>query len=353
MKFNKISKKLAACSLAGVMMVSMLGMTAFAKTGEITTAVTFTKTLDMSEAVGASVPDVEFAYEITPGAHVEATETSPEILAGIPGAKIDNVAFSHDNAVDSNKEVVKPVTVDFSKVKWTAPGIYRYTITEQDSKNADVINDLAATRTLDVYVVNDDEGGYKIASQAMIKGTDAPTTEGAYNSESKSDGFTNSYKTYALSLKKVVDGTMGDKGRTYSFTIQFEGPANASFDMEGQSITLDGEGKGSANIALKNGNLETIKGIPSSVKYTVVENIDKKDGYAVSYTVNDTDKTSGTYATSNENTMGKMNNAVVCTNLKNAVTPTGIAMTVAPYILMVAVAGIFTILFLRRRHEEA
>ena len=48
-----------------------------------------------------------------------------------------------------------------------------------------------------------------------------------------------------------------------------------------------------------------------------------------------------------------MNNAVVCTNLKNAVTPTGIAMTVAPYILMVAVAGIFAILFLRRRHEEA
>ena len=34
MKFNKISKKLAACSLAGVMMVSMLGMTAFAKTGD-------------------------------------------------------------------------------------------------------------------------------------------------------------------------------------------------------------------------------------------------------------------------------------------------------------------------------
>ena len=51
MKFNKISKKLAACSLAGVMMVSMLGMTAFAKTGN-TEAVTFTKTLDMSAAVG-------------------------------------------------------------------------------------------------------------------------------------------------------------------------------------------------------------------------------------------------------------------------------------------------------------
>ena len=331
-------------------MVSMLGMTAFAKTGE-TTAVTFTKTLDMSEAVGASVPDVEFAYEITPGAHVEATETSPEILAGIGAPKIENVVFSHEDDVVNNK-VESTATVDFSEVDWTAPGIYRYTITEQDSGNSDVTNDADATRTLDVYVVNDGEGGYKIESQALIKGTAAPTGKN-YASDSKSDGFTNSYKTYALSLKKVVDGTMGDKGRTYNFTINFEGPAYASFDMNGQNITLNTEGKGSADIALKNGNLETIKGIPSTVKYTVVENINKNDGYTVSYTVDGTDATSATYATSAEKTMGKADNAVVCTNLKNAVTPTGIAMTVAPYILMVAVAGIFAVLFLRRRHEEA
>lgn len=351
MKFNKISKKLAACSLAGVMMVSMLGMTAFAKTGD-TTAVTFKKTLDMSAAVGASVPDVEFPYLITPGTPVAATKNSPEILAGIGEPKIENVVFSHKDAVVDNK-VEETAIVDFSRVTWTAPGIYRYTITELGSSNGDVTNDAVATRTLDVYVVNDGEGGYKIASQAMIKDTAVPTTGGAYNSESKSDGFTNSYKTYALSLKKVVDGTMGDKGRTYNFTINFEGPANASFDLNGQSISLDANGKGSANIALTNGDKKTIKGIPSTVKYTVVENINKNDGYTVSYTVGGTDATSTTYATSTEKTMGKADNAVVCTNLKNAVTPTGIVMTVAPYILMVAVAGIFAVLFLRRRHEEA
>lgn len=332
-------------------MVSMLGMTAFAKTGN-TEAVTFTKTLDMSAAVGASVPDVEFAYEITPGAHVEATENSPEILAGITGAEIANVAFSPADTVDSNNKVVKIATVDFNDVKWTAPGIYRYTITEQNSKNTDVINDSAATRTLDVYVVNDGKDGYKIASQAMIEGTAAPTGED-YATESKSDGFTNSYKTYALSLKKVVDGTMGDKGRTYNFTINFKGPANASFKMGKETITLNNDGIGSTNIGLTNGSMKTINGIPSTVKYTVVENINKNDGYTVSYAVGGKDATGATYATSAENTMGKANNEVVCTNLKNAVTPTGIAMTVAPYILMVAVAGIFAVLFLRRKHEEA
>ncbi len=350
MKFNKISKRLAACSLAGVMMMSMMGMTAFAKTGA-TTDVTFTKTLDMSEAQGASVPDVKFPYLITPGDAILATDDSPEILKGIGEPKIADVAFSHEDTVTDNK-VVKTVTVDFSKVTWTAPGIYRYTITELGSGNADVTNDSITTRTLDVYVVNDENGGYKIASQAMIKGTGVPEGN-VYDTDSKSDGFVNSYKTYQLSLSKVVNGDMADKGRAYNFTINFEGPANASFKMGDDTITLNAAGKGSANIALTNGSKKDIKGIPSTVKYTVVENINQNEGYTVSYTVGGTDATSTTYATSTKQTMGQADNAVTCTNYKAAVTPTGVAMTVAPYILMVAVAGIFAILFLRRRHEEA
>ena len=149
---------------------------------------------------------------------------------------------------------------------------------------------------------------------------------------------------------------MGDKGRTYNFTIKFEGPANASFKMGDKTITLNNAGIGSTNIGLTNDSMETINGIPSTVKYTVVENINKNDGYTVSYKVNDNAVDSTTEATSvstSQQTMGTADNAVVCTNSKDAVTPTGIAMTVAPYILMVAVAGIFAILFLRRRHEEA
>ena len=337
-------------------MVSMLGMTAFAAEPESATGtvgaggVSFTKTLDMSEAVGASVPDITFSYEIKPGTYKAATDTTPEILAGIKGAEIGTVAYTYADKAATT--IDKSVSVNFNKVTWPAPGIYRYIITEKaTSGNDDITNDENPTRYLDVYVVNGDEiGEYRIASQALST-SDAALTGKQYSN--KSAGFTNKYKTYQLSLSKVVDGTMGEKRRTYNFKINFEGPANASFDMEGQPITLDAEGKGSANIALTNNSLKTIKGIPSTVKYTVVENIDKKDGYTVSYTVDNTDATSDTYATSTEKTMGKANNAVVCTNLKNAVTPTGIAMTVAPYILMVAVAGIFAVLFLRRRHEEA
>ena len=92
-----------------------------------------------------------------------------------------------------------------------------------------------------------------------------------------------------------------------------------------------------------------ITGIPSTVEYTVTEKIDAKEGYTTSYTINGVSEIKGT--TTNEHTMGKANNAVVCTNTKDAVTPTGIMMNVAPYVLMVAVAAVLAVVFLRRKNN--
>lgn len=369
MKFSKISKRVAACTLAGAMMVSMLGMTAFAKTGNLNEGetVSFTKTLNMSEAPGASVPNVEFTYTITPiTKKIDATPTSPEILPGIAGAEIGKAEYSYKETAATT--IDKIVSVNFGKVTWPAPGIYRYIITEETtSGNDDIINDENPTRYLDVYVVNDGNGGYKIASQALTTSDAAPTKEsenGVIENKytGKSDGFTNKYKTYGLTLKKMVDGTMGDKGRKYKFTINFVGPENISFKMGDTTVNLGTTGSASVSgIELSNEESVSFIGIPSNVNYTIVENIAENEGYTVGYEVTETKdeketKTnikSGTYATSNVKIMGKSNNSVVCTNTKNAVSPTGVALTVAPYLVMVAAAGILAILFFRRRHGEA
>ena len=50
--------------------------------------------------------------------------------------------------------------------------------------------------------------------------------------------------------------------------------------------------------------------------------------------------------------MGKVCNIVEFTNNRDAVTPTGIVMSFAPYILLVALAGVFAVLFLRKRRHE-
>lgn len=360
MKLKKIARRLAGALLAGTLMVSMLGMTAFAKTGDVTGGeVSFKKTLDMTNAQGASVPTVTFTYSITSGTAVPATKDSPEIKAGVGAPTVGTAVYAPVD--DANTEVdetalTKTVGIDFSDVTFTAPGIYRYVITEETTDNADITNDKTNERYLDVYVVNGENGGFEIASQALLTDAVSPNTSSSYDSAKKSEGFTNAYTTYKLTLDKVVDGTMGYKEEEFEFTINFEGPANASFTYGTTKVTLNNEGKGSIGTKLADASeLFTVTGIPSTVRYTVVENINKTEGYETTATVNGTENVvtpSDTAQTLKEVTMGKTDNAVVVTNTKNATTPTGVILNIAPYILMVALAGILAFFFLRRRKSE-
>ena len=350
MKQSKMSHRIAAALLAGTMMMAM-GTTAFAEdvpAGNVTGDVSFTKTLDMSGAPGASVPDVTFEYEIESGNPVLASETTPEILAGVGTPTVGNAVYTPENT-----EVTKTVNVDFSKVEFTKPGIYRYVITELDSQNADITNDDNSKRYLDVYVENGTtENTYVITHSVLLSTPITPNNSGIYGEgqKSKSNGYTNKYTTYQLSLDKEVKGTMGDKGKEFEFEIQFTGPANASFTFEGKPVQLAANGTGSTTIRLTDkSQAAVITGIPSAVEYTVTEKIDAKEGYTTSYTINGVSEIKGT--TTNEHTMGKANNAVVCTNTKDAVTPTGIMMNVAPYVLMVAVAAVLAVVFLRRKNN--
>ena len=350
MKKGKMLRRLAAVLLAGTMMMAM-GTTVFAE-GETADDVTvsFTKTLDMSEADGASVPDVTFSYEIKAGEPVSASETAPEILAGVGSPVVEDAVYGPTGAAAS---LTKTVNVDFANVKFEKPGIYRYIITEQTTNNADITNDGNPTRYLDVYVVNGDtEGTYAIDDFVLLPSVIIPGNNGVYEDgpTSKSNGYTNMYTTYQLSLDKVVSGTMGDKGKEFDFTITFSGPANASFTYDGKPVQLDSNGNGRVDIKLADGTqAAVITGIPSTVKYTITENIETKEGYTTSYKINDGEAIKGT--TTGEQKMGTDNNAVVCTNVKDAVTPTGIAMNIAPYVLMVAVAAVLAVVFLRKRNN--
>lgn len=389
MKLKKVSKRLAAAMLTGAMMVSMLGMTAFAEETEkgqtigtgatgalINGKVQFAKVLDMTEASGASVPNVTFTYNIKGGSHVDATATTPEILKGIGSPTIGAAVYrsvDDETTTDVDEtDLTKYVTVDFSTVEFNEPGIYRYVITEEAAtpNNADITNATPAVRYLDVYVVNGDtKGTYKIESQALIMSIDEKpvitkdSTTGewtaiSYDNSNKSNGYTNYYKTYSLTLSKNVTGTMANLSEKFDFTVEFtNGPANGSFTYQlngGQAITvqLDENGAGKIEgIKLNNtsGNA-VITGIPSTVSYTIKENIDAKEGYKTTYSVNNENPANGTEVS--VTAIGKDDDTVAFTNTKNAVTPTGVALTIAPYILMVGLAGVLAFFFLRRRKSE-
>ena len=351
-------------------MVSMLGMTAFAQStgynpSEDSEAVQFEKVLDMQNAAGASTPGVKFQYSVAQGEAVEATATTPEIKAGVGTPTIADVTYSVGDAA-----LTKKATVDFSNVTFNAPGIYRYIITETESGNngiyENIKDDTNAKRYLDVYVQNvlteDKVTGYKITNYVLtetalipIISEDGEKVIYGDGKSSKSVGYTNKYSTWSLTLDKTLAGTMADYSKEFSFTIVIKGM------QTGSKVTVDGTQFGTAadehgNIVitktLGNGEKTVITGIPANASYEITENLTDADGYTPSIEV----KAAAIKENGNKTVKADMdasNEVVHYTNTKNAVTPTGIAMTVAPYILMVAVAGIFAVLFLRRRHEEA
>ena len=217
-----------------------------------------------------------------------------------------------------------------------------------------MVIDENATRYLDVYVVNNGssrEIKWSILTSTLKNPTKNSDGQWDYGTANKSDGFTNKYTTYTLNLKKMIAGEMANMTETFKFTIHFNGTAGASFMYGNDTITLDENGSATLTIpALGHEGTAVIKGIPSTVKYTITETVKENEGYTTTYTQTDvTGKQDG--VTTTEKVMGKKDNSVEFTNTKDASTPTGVIMTIAPYALMVVLAGAFAVVFLTRRNR--
>lgn len=138
----------------------------------------------------ANVPNATFTYSITPGTSITADTTAvlepvfvvslllkvgvptPARTASFPAGEVkftpndttfneadatskkDTVKFNTPADITDEKYAKKTLTIDFSSVTFTEPGVYRYVITESGI-NQGVTNDIVLKRTLDVYVEDD------------------------------------------------------------------------------------------------------------------------------------------------------------------------------------------------------
>lgn len=280
---KKTIRRLGALAMVLAMAVSVFAVNASAEgsTEEVVPAtnatVSFTKTIDVTAAEGANTPAGTYKFTIAPGSAVSATDTTPEIKAGVAGATIDDVVFRYGDATS------KTVNVNFDHVSFPTAGIYRYIITEVSSSNIDVVIDENATRYLDVYVVNNGssrEIKWSILTSTLKNPTKNSDGQWDYGTANKSDGFTNKYTTYTLNLKKMIAGEMANMTETFKFTIHFNGTAGASFMYGNDTITLDENGSATLTIpALGHEGTAVIKGIPSTVKYTITETVKENEGY--------------------------------------------------------------------------
>lgn len=330
----------------------------------------------------ANVPNVTFEFEIKAGEAVPADGNKPAIYAGNDANRVagespsvGSVVFTPDDSTTSGKPddaepgtptagfkyATKPVTVNFSNVKFNAPGIYRYIITEKKGSTTGIAYD-ETPRTLDVFVEYTDPsagGQLKVTDYILYKDVNAGT---------KDDGFTNTYATKDLTLEKQVTGNQGDRNKYFEFTVAITGAAPGTVytvDLAGAegTPTVDGQlktnadtltaedGTATATYYLKDDQFIVVQGLTSATNYTIAEkDYSSTDGYTTSYTLDGSGPNSS--LTTGQQTMSTNAHKVIFTNDKQGTVPTGILLETAPYLVLgvVVLAGL-TVLFMTRRRR--
>ena len=127
-------------------------------------------------------------------------------------------------------------------------------------------------------------------------------------------------KMVTVTVRKFVDGNMGDTNESFDFTYTVTKP--------------DGTTEDPAFFALKDGETYPITDLPQGSSVIVTETSQAADGYSTTVTVGDTTTNSNEY--SGQNLTDDV--TVTFTNTKNVTAPTGIVRNVFPFIVMVVIA---------------
>lgn len=249
-------------------------------------------------------------------------DTATSVVEGTQGTT-ETVVWN-DTTTGNERYAKKTITLDFSAVQFTEPGVYRYLITEANPAQQGISYDIGVTsdgnntfRTLDVYVTDysdfynklSDKTGYDAPTgkQLFIEGYimyegkhgTAPSVDGGEDVAGKSKSYTNSYTTYDLTFGKEITGNRGSKDKYFKLTLKIENAiAGTKYDVElmadasvpsandlntatdpsyagklnPTSITVpEGETSVSTDYYLQDGQYITVKGLAKDTKYTLSE----------------------------------------------------------------------------------
>ena len=374
MKHKNLKKRLLALAttvmtLAMCMVTAMPAMAANQSVNGGTT--TFDKYLVMDAE--ANVPNVTFGFTIAAGDAVVATDSTPAIYAGIDCEKIKigdaefttlsttNKGLPTDSGTitQNKKYAADEVTVDLSAVSFSAPGIYRYIITETAPTQDGITIEGHNTRTLDVYVEYAENSDTALAVTHYVLHDDT----GNPNTATKSDGFTNTYATNNLTLEKQVTGNQGDRDKYFAFSVAISHaepgtvytvdlPDEDNDSRNSATLTADNSGNVTATYYLKDDQSIVIQGLTEDTSYTIAETSYANDGYKTEYKIDSEDSVEANTTTAK--TMGTSDHKVTFTNDKSGTVPTGILLETAPYVvlMLVVVAGGVALLAAKRKHSR-
>ena len=345
---------------------------------------------DYQGNTGTVKPGIAGTVSVTPSLDFSAEEAK---------AATEGHAYDAESNIRYTKELA--VSIDISSV--TAAGIYRYRITDTTSAgalaNAGIVRavDYDPVRYLDVYVSNGNDGlyisGYVLfrsgADNSSIDGTGTISVVKVTGFDGDSEAFSDQYHTYNLDITKKVDGAMGDKSHEFPFSVATTNSVSAD-TKSGIFFQVDNSEEQSGMIGsdiattLRDGQILHIYGLPQTTVYNAAEINNTYDTYTVSiFDDNDpvnffngfgTDKADGSKGvevarnsgaaasgaadialvsgySANEAGIQAMG-SLTFLNYLNAISPTGVALRIAPYAIMLT-AGLFLLVFGRKFRNAA
>lgn len=407
----KLSRKtfgrVATTFLATAMLASLTAVPAFAESEVPTTVPTtplepadgqigvshgdtfnIAKYLEIPE--NANTPAHTYTFNIVPATEEELTdaEKAKGIEAGVAGGvpTTADISFAANAKVDADgyaKAKTDNLEVNISSTGITHAGSYKYFVTEAKTEEAgatevyDDVNYDENQLVLYVHVKNNptEPASLSVDFIELVDPDGKKNDDGTYEA-TKIDGFTNVYgedddkedKLYDIVLNKVVTGDQANLDAMFKFVVAVEseydndtvlivdtngdGQYGNTIEVNGeqvsdQVVTLPADGSG-VEISLGNDVSAKIFNVSADSVYTIVETDGGKNGYETTIDENHKFASGDTYSVS-----GKLTNddIITFTNTKTSVTPTGIAMDIAPYALLVVIAAAGCFVFLRKRNE--
>ena len=366
----KLSRKnlgrVATTFLATAMLASLTAVPAFATEEPATTPKTVTITKNVLKDKDAYAPATTFNFKVKPwtgdyetGALIQPGPVNGVYFTGTDGQKTDTGSIASapkaddvDGVGDDTVAVVgnTTLTIDETLMLQQAPGIYRYEVTEENG-TYDGMTYSQETKYLDVYVTIEN-GEKSVSSYTFVDKDDTKVKDNGIfeNKYNETEGANRELK-----VEKVIAGSQASPSQEFDFNITINGAPNEQYKIVKTNASDSTEAIPNvdylvsgqqATFTLQGGEYITVYGLSPNDTYTVAEADYTKLGYTTEVKVDDTvqDPTNKTISGEED--------TVTVTNTRDASAPTGIAMDIAPYALLVVIAAAGCFVFLRKRNED-